>query len=385
MQVNDGKRMVGVGLLIIYVLFCILWVIPKFSQQHEKSNTEPCILQIWHIDTAEGGSISRASWLKRIISAYEHNNKSTYVHISTLTYEQALLKVQNKESFDLLSFGVGVGRSFLDYIVELDVNTVAKGVRRELIEGGTVLNKLYAVAYMMGGYCLFTRQSSVQHLLPSDMTATSNRVNLIEVLTYNYAHDKKSKNVSCVTGYGKCNLPLTCLSLNTAHKLTSDNFVLLDNAISQYDAYAHFIDNDGTMLLGTQRDIYKLENRLSSGSVSALVYQPLKHFTDLVQYMAISAQTMYMDKCISLLQYLVSPSTQMLIDQAYMLSVLNIPVYVDGYMAQLQEALSTEITTINAFCDIEILFKQRQDDISSLQKASKNNLDIFLPMLWLGD
>ena len=53
---------------------------------------------------------------------------------------------------------------------------------------------------------------------------------------------------------------------------------------SQYSAYISFLSNDATILLGTHRDVVKMQAREENGKVSDVIYLPLTNWTDLVQF-----------------------------------------------------------------------------------------------------
>ena len=62
------------------------------------------ILELWHIESFEGGVGSRAGWLKKRSTAFEKQNKGCLVNVTVLTPEQAQEKLNNGERFDLASF-----------------------------------------------------------------------------------------------------------------------------------------------------------------------------------------------------------------------------------------------------------------------------------------
>lgn len=97
---------------------------------------------------------------------------------------------------------------------------------------------------------------------------------------------KKTVSLASVAcGYGGFNQPCMALALNATQSRRND---LLDEGLTQYEAYEKFLTgNNHTVLLGTQRDIYRLTNRIEQGRLGECVFEPLGGFTDLVQYIAV--------------------------------------------------------------------------------------------------
>lgn len=110
------------------------------------------ILELWHIESFEGGVGSRAGWLKKRSTAFEKQNKGCLVNVTVLTPEQAQEKLNNGERFDLASFSAGAGFELLPYLSPYggDVSCV----RGDYLRGGQLNGKVYALPYMAGGYAL---------------------------------------------------------------------------------------------------------------------------------------------------------------------------------------------------------------------------------------
>ena len=53
---------------------------------------------------------------------------------------------------------------------------------------------------------------------------------------------------------------------------------------TSYSAYCRFVANESTILLGTNRDVERMNKRLVQGKVEDVVFEPLTKFTDLVQF-----------------------------------------------------------------------------------------------------
>ena len=58
--------------------------------------------------------------------------------------------------------------------------------------------------------------------------------------------------------------------------------------LTQYGAYERFLSgNAATILLGTQRDYWRLKGRMDNGKIGEICFAALSDYTDLVQYVGI--------------------------------------------------------------------------------------------------
>lgn len=203
----------------------------------EKQQT---IYTIWHVETFEGGGKPRIDYLKNIARDMEKQDNQVLFMIKTVAPEKLKSELEVIKP-DIISFGFGVGEIVLPYLNSQE-NTF--DVRDELIESGSFNQKFYAVPYIVSGYSMFNHS----------MQATE-----FHVGTNNYI---KPENV-----YSSLNLQPT-------------------ETESQYEAYKDFVYNKNVQLLGTGRDLFRVNNLNSIGRTNAMI-TPIDAYTDLIQYLGI--------------------------------------------------------------------------------------------------
>jgi len=76
------------------------------------------ILELWNIDTFEGGSIGRTKWLEKRALEFEAKNKGLFIVINNLTLEQAKLNLEKGTVPNMVSFGIGAGEILEPYVKE---------------------------------------------------------------------------------------------------------------------------------------------------------------------------------------------------------------------------------------------------------------------------
>ncbi|MBQ9795556.1 MAG: hypothetical protein IJW36_01160, partial [Clostridia bacterium] len=204
---------------------------------NEKQQT---IYTIWHIETFEGGGKARIDYLKQIARDMEKQDNQVLFMVKAVAPEKLVAELEVSKP-DIISFGFGIGEIVLPYLVHQE-NTF--DVRDELVESGSFNKKFYAVPYIVSGYAMFNHT----------MQATE-----FHVGTNNYI---KPQNI-----YSTLNLQ------------PKENE-------SQYEAYKDFVYNKNVQLLGTGRDLFRINNLNSIGRTNAMI-NPIDTYTDLIQYLGI--------------------------------------------------------------------------------------------------
>ncbi len=325
-----------------FLIAAPVFIIPRLTQKKAQSVTiKQGIIELWHIETFEGGSASRVDWLKARAAEYEKQNKGIYVHISLLTVEQAVNMAESQQ-FDLVSFSAGAGTNLIGYLDEYKGAINAIDV---FTDSGIFCGKQYAVPYMTGGYFLFSK----------------NEINLDEIA--------KSE---ILFGFGQYNSPLTALALSTAKTQ-----VTADYSVTQYKAYERFLSSKNALLLGTQRDEYRLGNRVASGSLPSIYAVALGNFTDLTQYLAISQVCSDVDMATDFIEYLTSDGVQAKVSRCNMFSVCGITVYQNGFMAEMEKNLN-KIKTINVFSTELTIEKLLEASLNAANGIDKGEILFFL-------
>lgn len=198
------KKILPVIKPLICAALCIAAVVAFlcFAFKPQKSNAEnndKSVLQLWQIDSFEGGKGSRADYLQKKGNAFS-KEYGAYVTVTALSAEAAVLNLENGNIPDLISYGAGIC-GLESYIGSF-------------------------TTWCHGGYCL----------LAVDANADFTNVN--------------AENT--VINSGKNN-----------YTSAAAMFYGLQNAEYENPsgAYVKLINGDYKYLLGTQRDIFRLKTR----------------------------------------------------------------------------------------------------------------------------
>ena len=317
-----------IGLSAIIVIFLIVapWTLfpSLLSAQADVNKRESFayrgILELWHVETFEGGSVSRAKFLERQAIDFEKQNKGCYIVIQTMTLEQFELNLQNSKRPNMISFGIGASDKIVNELVELD----AKGVRTDLAKYGQFGYRQLAVPYILGGYALIKNGSGAVGV---GLKGTTN--------------------------------PLCAMQKNNLQIASMFNETDLDS----YDAYDKFLKGSFETLLGTQRDFYRVQNRQQKGLMTDVVFKFLGCYTDLVQYVSVfkggQAEEEMCKKFVSLL--LDKKSQSELADYNLFSTLSNVTLYKDGLYKDFEQTLRQPLTSENAFISTsEIDFKKQE-------------------------
>ena len=108
------KKIIACILFLCFMAWVPLCAFDKISMgQNKMEKGYKGVLNLWHIETFEGGSGSRANFLKRRAIEFESQNKGVFVSVQTYTPEQVLQKLNDGARFDIISFSYGVGCDIL--------------------------------------------------------------------------------------------------------------------------------------------------------------------------------------------------------------------------------------------------------------------------------
>ncbi len=277
-------------------------------------------LELWEIDTFEGGTASRANFLERTAYMYQDKTKSNYVLVRSLDLEQAKLMLENGSRPDMISFGVGAGDlvSGIAQVIEENFS-----VRNDLQAGGIKDGKTLAVPWCFGGY-LLCGMNDITDLSLSGLQGLNKDLPIIGT-GYNYNQPDKA--------------------------LPENEISLIDKTPrTQYEAYESFLrGNEFQVLLGTQRDFYRLNNKVNLGVISNINYRYLNTYTDLVQFIAITTtDTNKIEKATQFIEYLTSAEIQSRLTRIGMFSVDGKTIYSNEY-SDFEKALQNKLQVLNVF------------------------------------
>lgn len=351
------KWILSAVIVVLISAVALAWALPALPV---KPRTQPPlgyqgVIELWNVETFEGGSGSRSSWLTNKSAKFEKANSGLFVHVTDLTVTELADKLQNGQRFDLICFSRGVGSSVLEYLAPF--NDSVGFVRDNLMISGQVDGKQYGVPLYAGAYCLFARsgQLSQDKLTTDALTATFTR--------------KIGKNTvelrPLICGFTQANSPLTALAMSGLRGDAS----YIDESVTQYQAYEQFVaNNTAVTLLGTQRDIFRLGQKESQSKIDELGFAPVGEYTDLVQYVGISKDCgEKRQSCIEYVKYILSEETQASLINLNMFSVLDKQLYSsNARMSACEQALSSAFVP-NAFVNGEVIANQRQTAKSTLK------------------
>lgn len=191
-------------------------------------------LEIWQVDTFEGGTGSRRAYLERVCKAYlkSVNAKSKTARITAavkqITPETAEDFFKNGVYPDIISFGAGLNLPY-ERLEKLDYSF---GVVGEF--GG----ECYAAVWAQGAYAYITRKGETD-------------VNSVIVCEQEYAN------------------PM--LAYKMSGEKMPENVIKLPAKEAVYEFYKR----KNCALIGTQRDLYRLENKIETD------VKPLSGYSDL--------------------------------------------------------------------------------------------------------
>ena len=279
-------------ILICAISFYVLTFGIKKARNYEVlkgDDKQQTIYTVWHVETFEGGGKPRIDYLKTIARDMEKQDNQVLFMIKQIQPEKLSAELEVSQP-DIISFGFGVGELVLPYLIAQE-NTF--NVRDELIESGSFNKQFYAVPYIVSGYAMFNHS----------MDATE-----FHVGTNDYI---KSENIYS--------------SLNLQPKENE----------TQYEAYKDFVYNKTVSLLGTGRDLFRINNLNNIGRTNAII-NPIDTYTDLIQYLGIINSNKTTQKFLSLA---ISDNYQNTLSDYSLFSSKYNKIYHDGIYNDMEDAI----------------------------------------------
>lgn len=248
------------------------------------------MIEIWNIDTFESGNVSKSKLLTSFANSYQKKNKGVYFMVRNMTEQECLNLLESGESPDLFSCSYGVAEKIKNYVQPYSNSDF--GIRQEFIEAGSEDGNLYGLAWSRGCYFLISTEEKLQKA-GVDTESEYSFADIALSLGYEVKNKNSTKIVYSITmGGGKYLMPQEALnSYNNNESATGLEFAFDKNSINQtqYTAYSKFVAGEAVTLLGSNRDVYRMENRVANGKMSEVIYLALTKFCDLVQFMFIGS------------------------------------------------------------------------------------------------
>lgn len=329
LSLNRNERIFFAVFTVIVATFLFVapfFILPRIYAGREGwINTAPpnsVILELWEIDTFEGGSASRAKFLEKNAYLYQTEVLDTYVLVRALGLEQARTMLSQGSRPDIVSFGIGAGELIQPISTEFGE---IDGVRADLLSGGLYEGNQYAVPWCLGGYVLCAS---------SDFG---------EISQDNFSKKGETCDNNLIITGCNYNVPTLNLNENYSQYLANDKYTQYE----AYDAYLHNLENK--VLLGTQRDFYRLNNKVDNGVISAMNYEYIDNYTDLIQYMAITTDNeKFIPYAQKFIEFITSARIQQKLTSIKMFTVNGEYIYNDEY-ADFEKALNNKLQVLNVF------------------------------------
>lgn len=326
--------------IVFFAIFLIFIIIAPFYFQKAGVYTPPLIkaettfLKVWHIDSFEGGSGNRATFLEKMATQFHKANPNIFIVVQNLSEEEVLSAVENGDKADIISFSHHIANEIMENLSPLSVKNNAK---EELLSCGQKNGKTYAVPWNMSGYCLIGNSQVDERILQtlnldSVYSFDKGQYNYLAGLKNNYGQIAMMKNTTA-----KCDL--TKCDKNIFDKTT-------------YQAYTDFVANKGAVLLGTTRDVHRIENRVSLGSIQEVKYLPLGKFTDMVQFLGcMNSQNQLTAECF--IEYVTSNENQKQLKSIGLFSPNKLYLYNQSPFKDMEEKLNQKLESISLFMSKE--------------------------------
>lgn len=313
------------------------------------------ILEVWNIDTFEGGKFSKTSVLNEISKNFQKQNLGLYVMIRNLTEQECLNLLSSGTFPDLFSCSFGVAEKIKDCVGSFE-KVDMQGVDVSACEAGIVDGKQVAVPWCKSSYYLISTKERLEKAGKSD----TDKLKLSDIclsLDYVKKGKKTDKQIySLEVGCSKYLMPSKALKTYNKEgvKLISDK-AIDENKMSQssYSAYCNFVAGNSSVLFGTIRDVFRMENRVKNGKASDVIYEQVSGFSDLIQFVMISKniaqeKRKYAERFV---EFLITSDAQKNVQKSGLLSVIKSDDFVDNNstMQNITPQNFSDYATLNIF------------------------------------
>ena len=155
-------KIICMALVIVYILYSqhVFSILSSELLLGKKETTEYLIMELWNIDTFEGGSVSRAVFLEKRAIEFEKTHKGSYFVIKNYTPEQAINKISQNTLPSVISFGMGFGKYIKNYLLGINNDNVRSDLLSYCKEGDAIL----ALPYILGGYSIIHNKTNENYL-----------------------------------------------------------------------------------------------------------------------------------------------------------------------------------------------------------------------------
>jgi hypothetical protein len=349
---KKALRIAAAAAVPVYLAVFLLFIFPGLSAKEEEPVPPGAsVLRLWHVDLFEGGSGSRAEFLKSRALEFEKGNKNTFIQVKSMTLSQLENDLADGRMPDLISYGAGLAGTILPDLAAFGGSIQAYD---NIFDSGVAENKLYAVPWCTGAYMtaavsgyLDEREGAFSERLASSPKTLPNRT-----------------VPSFLTGGAAYTNPLLAAYAANPRLRLSENSFDASAGLTQYEAYQRFVSKTGgVFLLGTQRDAVRLAGR---DDAAEFLTQALPGFTDLVCYISLTRVCGQILAARTFIEYLLSEKSQYKLGGIHMFSVNYEGLYTEGILADMERSIGSA-KVLNAFTAGEILEEYREAALFALR------------------
>lgn len=281
------------------------------------------VINVWQVDCFDGGTGSRAIWLKNVCSGFERQYNGVYVNVESVSLPMAnKLISEGKKLPDMISFGSGLALSAENFeTLSLDVSGLRGDVRA--VCGET------AVPWCMGAYFMLSSGSD-ESTWGLDGKTVANKKSTKTIYSVGISErDGYLPSLALVDYCGEERIPNFGGELSLCYGTSQEMFEAYN--------YSQKINH----MLGTQREFYRLAAAESREMGRSSSISLLSGYNDLLQYIGIlktdnekKAYTMN-----AFIQYLLEEAQQNKIGEMGLFPVLAsaAPEYGNQYMQEAWE------------------------------------------------
>ena len=301
----------GVGMMLL-----LLSVFLSGESEKDKEANPSTVIEVWHVDSFEGGRGSRVEFLKRRALSFTEKNKDTLILVRALS-EEGLTDALSKGLLpDLFSVSGVIAKRLLPYIQPY---CGALHAEEHFAASGRKNGEQLFLPWHTGGYLLFAYNSTLEKAGISTENFTENPLD---------SRIQSGKSCFLAIGEAEGHQPLSAIEKWQIPK---------HQVLSQVEAYRMFCAHGSALLLGTQRDFFRLQGRAERGGESFVCHA--LPYTDLVQYLAIGKDAKK-EQATGFASYLTEEESQTALTEIGMLSVCGYPLYTGYGCRELEQALS---------------------------------------------
>lgn len=340
------------GVIVTFLLVSPFTLFAKIKELNYSLNSEykldfQGVLELWNVDTFEGGSVSRATFLEKRAIEFEKEYKGIFISVNNITLEQLKLNLENNKKPHIITFGIGAGEYIEDKIISLSSGL---NIRDDLLKSSTVNGKIKALPIMLGGYTLILNKEKVSE----------------ESL------NEKLENYGIALSKSESINPLMSLLVNDI-----ENIKLCEESLSSFDAYDKFINNKYPLLLGTQRDFYRCNLREENMKMQC-EYNFLSGFSDLIVYGSVFESNCDLEYISTkFLEFLLSEKNQQKLMNINMFPTIFKNIYQETKYKEYNQNLLKELKTLNVFYSINTLEKIKSLLIDFYKNKTDNKKEIL--------